>query len=424
MAAATAAPRESFPGAIRRAARAGLARPALGLYLLALLALGWKWLSPIASLYERAGWSDILIALAAAAWARERIQARSLPAVRPFHLTLAAYLAWATVSTAFAVDRGTAATNLLLMAELAVLAVLTSELAVEREARDAIVVAVAVVALATAALALIGLGLFYAGEHTSLIGVYGEQFTPSRLYARVAAGFATPPLLASFCIFASAVVARADAPLSAPTRRLVQAALALTVVATLSRGILAFLAAWAIRWAYAHRPSRAAALPGVGAVVAAVAVLAVLTVGRLHVDPGRPALSYHVPDPGNRREAIVSSWQSFERHPLVGEGPGALTGQNRGVPFRAHLTPLNIAATMGAPALAAFTLLGVVLWRHRRRPTPIATWSGLAGLALDGLAQDIDHFRHVWVMIGLADADRALGEDGRRGGPGGARAVP
>jgi hypothetical protein len=93
--------------------------------------------------------------------------------------------------------------------------------------------------------------------------------------------------------------------------------------------------------------------------------------------------------------AMTSSWQSFERHPLVGEGPGALTGQNRGVPYRAHLTPLNIAATMGAPALAAFALL--------------------AGLALDGLAQDIDHFRHLWVMIGLADADRAAGEGGRRG---------
>jgi hypothetical protein len=101
---------------------------------------------------------------------------------------------------------------------------------------------------------------------------------------------------------------------------------------------------------------------------------------------------------------MTGSWESFERHPLVGEGPGALTGQNRGVPFRAHLTAGNIAATMGVPALVAFALL--------------------AGLALDGLAQDIDHFRHVWVMIGLADAERALGEDGRRGGPGGARAVP
>jgi hypothetical protein len=79
---------------------------------------------------------------------------------------------------------------------------------------------------------------------------------------------------------------------------------------------------------------------------------------------------------------------------------------NRGLPFRAHFTPLNVAATMGLPALAALVFLVVVLWRERRRPTPIATWSGLAGLAIDGLAQDIEHFRHVWVMVGLADADR------------------
>jgi small-conductance mechanosensitive channel len=50
--------------------------------------------------------------------------------------------------------------------------------------------------------------------------------------------------------------------------------------------------------------------------------------------------------------------------------------------------------------------LVVVLWRERRRPTSIATWTGLLGLAVDGLAQDIEHFRHVWVMIGLADAER------------------
>jgi small-conductance mechanosensitive channel len=47
-----------------------------------------------------------------------------------------------------------------------------------------------------------------------------------------------------------------------------------------------------------------------------------------------------------------------------------------------------------------------VLWCERRRPTSIATWSGLIGLAIDGLAQDIEHFRHVWVMVGLADAER------------------
>jgi hypothetical protein len=70
------------------------------------------------------------------------------------------------------------------------------------------------------------------------------------------------------------------------------------------------------------------------------------------------------------------------------------------------LTPLNIAATMGIPAVAALAFLLIALWRNRRRPTPIATWSGLAGLGLDGLTLDVDHFRHVWVLLGLADADR------------------
>jgi len=45
-----------------------------------------------------------------------------------------------------------------------------------------------------------------------------------------------------------------------------------------------------------------------------------------------------------------------------------------------------------------------MLWRRRWRPTDLAIWSGLAGLLLDGLAQDVESFRHLWVMIGLADA--------------------
>jgi hypothetical protein len=29
----------------------------------------------------------------------------------------------------------------------------------------------------------------------------------------------------------------------------------------------------------------------------------------------------------------------------------------------------------------------------------------LAGLALDGLGQDVEDFRHVWIALGLLDAD-------------------
>ncbi|MGH9938924.1 MAG: hypothetical protein ACREAM_22005, partial [Blastocatellia bacterium] len=38
------------------------------------------------------------------------------------------------------------------------------------------------------------------------------------------------------------------------------------------------------------------------------------------------------------------------------------------------------------------------------RPSDLAIWGGLAGLGLDALAQDVEDFHHLWVMIGLASA--------------------
>jgi hypothetical protein len=392
---------------IREALRAARERPALALYLLALAALGFKWLSPLSGLYERAGWTDLLVAAAALAWVAERARARRFPKLRLFHLALALWIAAALVSLAFADAKGTGARNVLLLLELAVLAVLTSEFASERRGLQAIVVVIAGVSLVTAALAALGLALFYAGESTSLIGGYGEQFIESDNYARVTGGFASPPLLASFCIFASAVVAREDSPLPAGVTKLTQLALSATVLLTFSRGAIPFFAAMGIRAAFRRRDEVAARRMAVALVAVAVAVLAVLSVGRLHLDPTRPStITYEVPDPGNRREAFDTGLDTLADHPLTGKGPGTYVSLNRGSPFRAHFTPLNVAATMGLPALAALTFLVVVLWRERRRPTSIATWSGLIGLAVDGLAQDIEHFRHVWVMVGLADAER------------------
>jgi small-conductance mechanosensitive channel len=202
------------------------------------------------------------------------------------------------------------------------------------------------------------------------------------------------------------MVAQEDSLLSRRQRRVLQVALALLVLSTFSRGAIGFAAALAIRHAWAHRTVWARRL-AVGCVVACVGLIAALTVGRLHVDPTRPSTaSYEVPDPGNRREAFVTSLDTLSDHPLVGKGPGSFPGENRGQPFRAHLTPLNVAATLGLPALAALTFLFVSLWRNRRRPTRLATWSGFAGLAIDALAQDVEHFRHVWILVGVADAQR------------------
>jgi hypothetical protein len=383
-----------------------LERPAFALYLVALATLGFKWLSPLSSLQETAGWTDVLVALAAIAWLAERSRARSWPRPRLFHLALALWIAAGLLSLAFADATGTGARNVLLMLELAVLAVLTSEFASDGRRLDSIVVVIAAVSLTTATLAAVGLALFYAGEYTSLISAYGEQFIPSDNYARVAAGFASAPLLASFCIFASAVVAREDSPLPPRLTIVVQAALSVLVVLTLSRGAIAFFTAMAIRAAYRRLDAPAARRVAVLLVASAVAVFGALSVGRPHLDPTRPStISYDVPDPGGRRASFETGLDTLADHPITGKGPGTYVSLNDGRPFRAHFTPLNVAATLGPPALAALVFLVVVLWRERRRPIPLATWTGLLGLALDGLAQDIEHFRHVWVMLGMADAE-------------------
>ena len=105
-------------------------------------------------------------------------------------------------------------------------------------------------------------------------------------------------------------------------------------------------------------------------------------------------------------ETVKTSAETFADHPVLGTGPGSLTGDLEGGAIRAHLTPLNVAATVGAPALAALAFAVLAIWRQRRRPTNVAIWSGLAGLAVDALVEDAEHFRHVWILLGLADADR------------------
>jgi hypothetical protein len=176
----------------------------------------------------------------------------------------------------------------------------------------------------------------------------------------------------------------------------------------LSRGLIGFLFAAVLRASTGLRGLRRWIVP-ISTALASLAAIALLTVGRLHLSPARPStISYVVPDPGNRREAFVTSLETLGHHPLLGVGPGALPGRNRGQPFRAHFTPLNVAATLGIPALCALTAALVLVWRQRRRPTDVALWSAFAGIGVDGLAQDIDHFRHVWLLLGLLGSRREV----------------
>jgi hypothetical protein len=236
---------------------------------------------------------------------------------------------------------------------------------------------------------------------TRLLGTYGD-LAPSTHYARAQAGFYQPNLLASYCIFAGAVVNCRRAQLPVWLRRATVAALWLAVLMTFSRGILAFGLAAAIR--AANTRFRRITV-SVFAVFCAL-VIAILSIWNLTFDPSSPrSARFDSSTATSRWSAMTSSLRTLAGNPLFGSGPDTHPGRYLGVPFDAHLTPLNIAATLGLPALMTFASLCTMLWRRRRQPTDMAIWSGLGGLALDALAQDLEDFRHVWVMIGLADAD-------------------
>jgi hypothetical protein len=315
---------------------------------------------------------------------------------RPWHLWFAAYVGWVGLAAVVSSGRGEGFKAFLLVGELAVFAVITACLAERRAVTRALARVTLAAVLFTFALTIIALALFYAGHDTGLLGRYGD-IAESSSYTRVRAGFESAPLLASWCIAASAILAWRPGELPRRWRLAGQFALAVIVVATLARAVLAFGVALMIRWAAAS-PSRFRKLATAGAAAMVVAVLALLTVGNLQTKP----LHYDLPYPGPRHEAVITAWHTVEADPVFGIGPGNDPGFYLGERFRAHLTPLNVAGTAGVPALLALVGMVVALWRGRSRPTDIAIWSGLAGLMIDGLAQDIEHFRHVWLLIGLA----------------------
>jgi hypothetical protein len=397
-------------------------RTALVLYLAALVLLPWSWFPPFPWLHIHAQWSDAVFAAATLAWGWECWRNRRWPRLELLHMALAAYLAAAVLSDCMAPPEGRAGWKLLGFAELCTLAFVTQDMARRPGVLPLIARAVAWTSLATAAAALTGLVLFYAGVTTPLVGGYGD-LVPSKLYARVQAGLYHPNLLASYCIFAAAVVARPDAGLPSWLRRGAQAALWGTVAFTFSRAILGFIASAALRTAHTPRQRLAVA----AYVAACVAFLGFLTVENLALDPSRPlAVGLNTRESSPRWDAFTSSLRTVAAHPLWGCGPGGKAGQHHDDRFDAHLTPLNIAATLGLPALVAFVGIVAALWHQRGRPLDRATWGGLLGLGLDALATDIEDFRHLWVLFGFAAAPPGAGAaaDTKEGGESSTSSTP
>jgi hypothetical protein len=376
-------------------------RLAAWLYLATLALLPWGTIVRFPWLHENAQWSDVVFALTAAAWAAGLVATRRWPSLRLVHAGLGLYLGWAALSLLTADPRPVSgAAKLLGVSMLVALMVVTSDLARRAGMPRAIGRTVALTSLLTALAAVIGVGLSLTGRITPFVGTCGDLL-PGTLW-RAQAGFPHPNLLASYCIFASGVVAWPSGGLSRRVQRLVQAALAVTVLLTFSRAILGFALAAAIRGATTPARRRAVWVLA-GVLVAAMLSLTVVNVTFRTDRPWQPQVR---PGPSPRLEAVTTSFDTLAAHPLLGTGPASLPGWVSDRAFDAHLTPLNIAATLGVPALLGVLLVPVALWRARRRPPNRAIWGMLAGLGLDALGQDVEDFRHVWVALGLADAER------------------
>jgi hypothetical protein len=327
------------------------------------------------------------------------------------HAFLALYLGASGASLLVSPARHRGALLLLGMAGLGMLFFLTSELTADVAVRAALTRVLVITAFLIGAAAALGLVLHFAGRSTLLIGAYGELQESTR-YARVEAGFYNSSLLASFCTFASAVVAGGEADVSKRWRRAAQVVLSLVVLVTFSRAIIGFGVAAALRAGAGSRRGRVAAA---GVCVAGVAAVVFLTVASVTLDPSRPGSFSIGSEPSGRRQTAVASARTFAAHPWLGKGLGSFPGGWDGRVGQAHLTPLEVAAVQGPVALVALTCMIVVLWRRRGRPTDMATWSALAGMAVDALAMDVHRFRHVWILLGMADAGRRSDEPaGRR----------
>jgi hypothetical protein len=372
---------------------------ALWLYLAALALLPWSSFPPFPWLHENAQWSDVFVAAAALTWlVEERREALRSPTLA--ELALGLFVILVGVSYLFApADFGSTFGDFIGAGELAVLAYLTSRFAADRWSFELIVRVVTVTSLLVVGAALLGLALFYADVENSLVGGYGA-LVASTDYVRVQAALEHPALLGSYCIFASAVVAQGKDVLPRRLGQVAQIALAVTVVLTFSRAILGFALAVLIRFADTPRRRAVAA----AAALACIAAMALLSFAAISLDPSHPfdlrVSTAHEPV---RSQELTAAIDTAADHPLLGTGPGSLPGEAEGYGRRqAHNTPVGVAATLGIPALLILIAFLGLIWRDRSRPTNRATWGGLAGLGLDGLGQDVEHFRHVWVLIGLA----------------------
>src|SRR5436190_22023254 len=107
-----------------------MSRIVLVLFSASLLLLPWGWFPPFPLIPKPAQWSDAVFAAAVVAWIPECWQSGKWPRLNGMHIAAACYFLAATLSLLFATpDKQDGAWKLLGIAELCMLAVVTSDLA-------------------------------------------------------------------------------------------------------------------------------------------------------------------------------------------------------------------------------------------------------------------------------------------------------
>lgn len=358
--------------------------------------LPWATVPPLGWPHPHAQWSDLFLGLALVTWTPRLVGARRATAwtAAVVGYGAAAFLSWTASDRAL-----TSLVHVAGMASLVASALLVADLATDDARRLWIVRAAAVGALSAAVLGLMGAALYFAGVPTPLIGSAGDLVPGA--YPRIQGPSLHPNLLASVCLFGSAMIPVSGWPRG--VRRGAQAVLVAAVLLTFSRTIVTFALALFLGSRRATRRSAIAAL------VFAAVVVVLPTVVNLRVQPLRPWSIAVDPGPSPRAQALVSATRTFLAHPFTGIGPGRPPGTSEGVPFDAHCTIVNVAATLGLPGLIALAAVVVTLVRADPPRTGDPLWALLAALAVDSLATDVEDFRHVWIALGLVGSrDRSL----------------
>ena len=378
------------------------------LYLATLFALPWGALVPFPWLHENARWSDALFALAAARLggrARRRAAAPPLPrrSTRASPSTSAGRACRSSPPPRAPRPARPSSSG---VAMLVALFVVTSDMMGRPGMPQAVGRTLAVTSLLTALAAVAGVLLSYFGRITPLVGTCGDLL-PGPL-SRAQAGFPHPNLLASWCVFASGALAREDAGLSRAWRRVAQAALAVTVA---PHDLARDPGLRPRRRRSATRPPRPAAASRGRSRPSSCSSMLGLTATNADLLPAAPvgrARPARRPRRASRRRPRPSRRSPRTRSSAPGPAPrraaGAACRSTRTSPRSTWRRPWGCPRSPASPSRPG--RCGAA----RARPTDLATWGMLAGLGLDGLGQDVEDFRHVWVALGLADDGREAPE--------------